>query len=232
MEKSNYIGEALLSICYNRGMKVIPREAQLVATNSTAIRKLRTSLSLNQTQRFVLIGSLLGDGCLVPNSWKKHYRLFITQSEKQRDYLNWKYKIFENFVLSKPKYHEKTKSCRFRTISHLGFTEYRKIFYPFDKKIVPEEIEKLLIHPISLAVWYMDDGSLHTRKNTFVLNTQSFSFEENEKLQKCLLKNFGIESSINRDKKYWRLYIKQKSAKRFNVLIKEYVATLMNYKLL
>jgi len=43
-------------------------------TNSKQIRNLRIHLKLSDRQRKILIGSLLGDGCLILNSWGKHYR--------------------------------------------------------------------------------------------------------------------------------------------------------------
>lgn len=213
-------------------MKAIPREVQVCATNSQAIRSLRLSLTLSQLQQNMLIGSLLGDGCLVANSWKKHYRLMMVQSHAQKAYIDWKYKQFEEFTLKKPVYKAITNSWSFRTISHPELTKWREIFYPFGKKIIPENINDLLRDPISIAIWYMDDGSLSSRKDTFILNTQSFTFEDNVKLQKCLLQNFGIVTTVNRDKIYYRLYINKISAKHFESLVKRHVTMLMSYKLL
>lgn len=234
--KSNYIGETLLFIivnrCYNEGMKVIPREAQGVVTNSAAIRNLRATLSLSEIQFKVLFGSMFGDGSLVTNSWGRNYRLQMQQSERQKKYLFWKYEIFKDFVLSPPKYEKATNSWKFRTISHSEFTRYRKIFYHDRKKKVPININEILTHPLSLAVWYMDDGALTTRKDSFILNTQSFSRDDNIRLQKCLEKNFHIKVNLNRDKSYWRLYIRKESATLFEGLIKEHVMALMNEKLL
>lgn len=212
-------------------MKAIPREAQIIATNSTAIRELRLSLSLNALQKQVLVGTLLGDGCLVANSWKKNYRFKAQQCDKQKSYLFWKYDIFKEFTLSPPQYQKLTKSWGFRTMSHPELTAYRKIFYPQGQKIVPKEIEILLTHPLSLAIWYMDDGALSTRKDAFILNTQSFSYDDNIKLQECIKKNFQVKCTLNRDKVYWRLYIHKESAKHFLELIQKYVTALMNEKL-
>ena len=190
----------------------IPREAHAIDTNSSAIRAMRDSLALTDYQQQLLIGLLLGDGALVPNSWMKHYRLFIGHGEEQKAYLFWLYKAFQSFTLSAPKYHTLTKSWRFRTISHPAFTAFHDSFYPQGSKAVPESIRDLLVSPLSLAIWYMDDGCYVKRNRTFVLNTQSFSKIDNERLQMCLLENFGITANLNRDKRYWRLYIPMRSA--------------------
>jgi len=60
-------------------------------TNSREIRSLRDSLRLSERQRKILTGSLLGDGCLVPNWRKKHYRLQIEQNESHKAYVFWFY---------------------------------------------------------------------------------------------------------------------------------------------
>ncbi|TSC77848.1 MAG: homing endonuclease [Parcubacteria group bacterium Gr01-1014_29] len=200
------------------GTKVIPREASRV-TNSTTIRNLRDSLVLNDLQHKVLIGAILGDGSLIANSWGKSYRFHTQQSNVQKDYVFWKYKIFKNFVLSPPRFEAVTNSWKFRTISHPEFTAYRNIFYSGKKKIIPSNIDELLTHPISMAVWYMDDGCYVKRDSTFILNTQSFSWPENYILQECLRKKFSIETTIQRDKSYWRLYVKKRSAEIFRKLI-------------
>lgn len=212
-------------------MKVIPREAQGVVTNSLAIRQLRTTLTLSHYQREVLIGTLLGDGSLVVNSWKRNYRLQAEQSDPQKDYLFWKYQIFQEFTLSPPQFQERTNAWRFRTISHPEFTEYAQLFYTAGRKVVPLVISRLLKSPMSLAIWYLDDGALSSRKDTFILNSQSFSRDENTLLRRCLLENFGILVTLNRDRHYWRLYVSKRSAERFRGLIQPYVIESMKYKL-
>lgn len=213
-------------------MRVIPREAQVFATNSTFIREMRSALDLSVLQREVLIGSLLGDGCLVANSWKKHYRLKMEQCEIQKKYLFWKYALFKNFTLSSPRNRVQTNSWSFRTISHPQFTDYHKLFYRNGKKVVPASIGKLLVAPISIAIWYMDDGMLNSRKDSLLLNTQSFSYEENETLKQYLKHNFGIETTIVRNRKYWMLYIRKRYAPIFMRLVNRYVTNLMSEKIL
>lgn len=112
---------------------VIPREAGRI-TYSTNIRKLKL-LPLNDIQRAVAIGSILGDGNLSSNWSNTNYRLKISHSIKQTDYILWKYEILKDFVLTKPCVYKKTKSISFRTISHNEFTKFYKLFYSFGKKL-------------------------------------------------------------------------------------------------
>jgi len=90
-------------------MKIIPREARRI-TYSTEIRNLKKRLVLDDYQKSVVVGSILGDGYLFENCSKTNYRFGINQSIKQEDYLLWKYNILKNWTLSEPKYYGRNKS--------------------------------------------------------------------------------------------------------------------------
>jgi hypothetical protein len=135
---------------------VTPREARRI-TNSNELRILRKSLALNQAQKDLLIGTLLGDGNL--NTGYKNFRLVIRHSLRQKNYVWRKYKLLKNWILQKPKLSLQTNSIGFRTISHPQLTEYHQLFYQNRRKIIPKFIGSLL-NPFILAVWYMDDGNI------------------------------------------------------------------------
>jgi len=59
--------------------------------------------SLTQLQKSVVVGSILGDGYLRIIKGRKNAFLEINHSEKQKDYVDWKYKILEDFSGSVPK---------------------------------------------------------------------------------------------------------------------------------
>lgn len=214
-------------------MKVIPREVEIrrPITWSKKIRELQEKLRLSLLQKEVLIGTLLGDGHLASNAYGKNYRLQIVHMDKHKGYVDWKYKIFEDWCLSKPKFQKMTNSWRFRTISHPDFTEFQKLFYSNKNKILPEELDKILNSPITLAVWFMDDGALGPGREGLTLNTQSFTKKENRKLMECLKINFGLKTSLHRDKGKWRLYILSASAPKFKLMIDEFVLPEFKYKL-
>lgn len=62
-------------------------------------------------------------------------------------------------------------------------------------KVVPPNIEHLLIDPIALAIWYLDDGTKRDY-NACRFATQSFSLEENKFLQSTLETNFNLTVKI------------------------------------
>lgn len=204
----------------------------MAITNSREIRNLRASLKLSDRQKNILIGSLLGDGCLTPNQWNKNYRFQVEQNKSHAGYVNWLYKEFQEWILSKPAYLSSHNSLRFRTISHPELTEIHDVFYSGKMKILPQNIQELLNNPLSLAIWAMDDGCLMTRGDGFTFNTQSFSREENEKLRECLAENFGLfHTSLHHDKNKFRLYVRVKSLNRLRELIKAHILSEFIYKL-
>jgi len=172
----------------------------------------------------------LGDGCLIPNAYGKNYRLQIEQGVKEKKYVWWKYQVFKNWTLNSPKFQKRTNSWKFRTISHPVLTKFYKLFYQDGKKIIPKNIDKLLMNQISLAVWFMDDGALGPKRQGITLNTQNFTKEENEQLRECLTKSFHLKTSLHKDKKYWRIYIFPASVSQFVKLIRKTVLPEFNYK--
>ena len=203
-------------------------------TNSRDIRNLRKSLKLSKKQELFLVGTLLGDGALLPNAWGKNYRLSIQHGVNQKEYLFWKYKIFQKWTLSCPKYYAKNNSWHFRTISHPDFTNLAYKFYVKGKKILPKNIEKYLKNPFVVAIWYMDDGNIRKTKNKIygaMLNTQNFSWKENMRLKNLLEKIYRIKILVLKDHKKPRLYISgYKDTKRFLSVIKPYCLSYFDYK--
>jgi hypothetical protein len=164
---------------------------------------MRDSVHLTDVQRSMLIGTLLGDGSLVETSSKKNFRLKIEHGSAQRGYAFWKYECLKPFVLTPPKFQPRNRSWMFRTISHPELTVLGDLFYKKRRKIVPAEIASFLRDAISLAVWFMDDGSKN-RNDGLILNTQSFTKHETERLKDCLSTNFDIDHvSLQKDKSGW-----------------------------
>src|ERR1039458_7536765 len=112
-------------------MKAIPREPRKI-TYSSEIRNLK-NISLTNHQREIVIGSVLGDGCIVPNWSKTNYCLKITRSEKQKEYIEWQHENLKPFVLTSPHLYPPTRAYTMRTISHEEITKLHSIFYPNGK---------------------------------------------------------------------------------------------------
>lgn len=191
--------------------------------------------SLTTKQRAIVVGKILGDGTLEKNG--NYSRLRVCQSDKQKDYVYWLYKELKPFVTPKirlvtPKgYRNSMDQFRFDTYSLPIFEEYRNIFYKGKKKIIPSSIYELITDPITLAVWYMDDGYKRTDNSGLYLCTSSFTDKENLILKDCLCKNFKIDTNIHYAGGYARLHIPSRSILKFCNLINKYLVKSMLYKI-
>ncbi len=192
-------------------------------------------MPLSQIQQYILTGLLLGDGCLERKS--KNSRLQVKQSVGKKEYVFWLYNYFSEFVKTPPQQRKDTDQWYFATRSLPQFEEWNTVFYKNRKKIVPENISQLLASPVTLAVWFMDDGTLDYREKShysFTYSTDSFSVQEVSLLQTALLENFGIESSIqtpkSRGKKYTKLYIGKNGRERFIKIIQPHILDCFAYK--
>lgn len=193
----------------------------------------RGSLSLRQEA--ILVGKILGDGCLEKNG--NHVRLKIEQSDKQKEYVLWLYEQLNPFVGGFPKavlhtgWGKETKRWRFATRSLLVFDKYYELFYVQRRKRIPSTISSFLVSPLTLAVWYMDDGYMRTDKSGAYLCTSSFTIPEHQQLQYVLEQNFDVHTSIHFAGKYARLHIPSRDLRRFVSIIEPYIVGCMRYKL-
>ena len=187
---------------------------------------------MSDKQKFVLIGTLLGDGNLAKRG--KYCRLFIKHSAHQRKFIEWKYNIFKNIVLMSLNFFNQEVSgknyqfIQFVTLTHPVFSEYRKIFYQGSRKIIPSDIDKIFNHPLSLAVLLMDDGA----NDTFGVTLQTHSFKKNEVelLAHTIKKNFSITTSLRKNKGKWIIYFPKKEIKKLYRVIEKYLLPSLKYK--
>ena len=191
---------------------------------NTKRAQIARSKILSQRQQEIIIGSLFGDGHLAKTT--RGYAFRVNHGLIQKEYVDWKYRELEQFTNSVPDVYK--TNYYFRTVSHPYFDEMRMIFYKKDQKIVPDALLHLLT-PLSLAVWFMDDGTKEGRQVR--LNTQSFTYRENEKLSQMLEATLGICTTINRDKDLFRLRVRDRSMSLFRTLVAPYISPSMQYKL-
>lgn len=204
---------------------------------SKEIEAHKKTLRISDSQRDILVGLILGDGHLETQNNGKTYRLKVEQSANKAEYVQWLYKSFENFVLNKPKSKEKirngvvTENIWFSTLSHGSFRFYAQQFYVNGKKVIPKIIGKLLT-PLSMAVWFMDDGSIKSKfHRAKIINTQCFAKKEVLLLIKILKDKFKINAKLREQKDGYQIYIISESINNFRKLVEEYIIDSMRYKL-
>ena len=185
----------------------------------------------------ILVGTILGDAHV--RKLKQESRIEFAHSVAQKEYLFWKYEKLRKWCGTAPnlvkfrdqRYKKEYLQWRFRTLTYGVFSDFRKMFYRGNIKVVPKNISKILTSPLSLAVWFMDDGGRRNDSYGLFLNTLSFTKPEHEILQKCLRKNFGIETRIHWISDGHRLYIPSDYAKRFCSIVNSHILDTLRYKL-
>jgi hypothetical protein len=185
--------------------------------------------SLTQLQRSIIIGTVLGDGYLRIVSGKKNALLEVNHSLSQKAYVDWKYEMLKALCKSGPKARLSNgarKAYRFTTRQHPEISKLHETFYGEGRKSIPDT---LVLDPVMLAVWFMDDGS-RCRASDVYLNTQQFARADQERLREILL-TLGIETSLNKDKEYSRIRIKKSSIPSFFQTISPYILPSMTYKI-
>ena len=93
-------------------------------------------------------------------------------------------------------------------------------------------IKQLLKSPLSLAVWYMDDGFHRLDCNGLYLCTSAFTNQEQLLLIETLKTNFGLDARVHYAAGNARIYIPSSSAEQFCDLIREFVLPDLSYKLI
>ncbi len=185
----------------------------------------RMFLYMSARQKEILVGCILGDAYIAPRG-----KIRIEQSDKQRDYVEWKYNEFNSLSYpSKPRglIHKVKKMNKEYLAIFFDLRQYfrswRNIFYSGKQKIFPKG---MLLSPLSLAVWYMDDGCWTGKK--CVISIESFKGESCSNIQEALYKQFGIETTIGKNGK---LTVRKKSHQVFYNLITPHILSSMKYKI-
>lgn len=151
-----------------------------------------TEGSLSKAQKAIIVGSLLGDGYM---RCKINAHLEVNHAYSQKEYVDWKYKQLKNLVRTPPIKRRGNRgrvAYRFTTRSLPSITRFYKKFYKDGRKIVPKDIE---LKPLTLAIWFMDDGS--RCGNQLYFNTQQFLKENQKRLIQKLKNQWGVKSRLN-----------------------------------
>src|SRR6202048_3910085 len=123
----------------------------------------------------VVLGSLMGDGCLSPpvRQESESARLRMGHGARQSEYLDWKVSLLEELPHSRTGNGKGAVFADFAPLAELH--ELRSAVYLGDgRKFLSDEYLKALT-PLSLAIWYMDDGSFSLRSKGLQQRTQGGS---------------------------------------------------------
>ena len=194
------------------------------------------SIMPNDFQKEVLIGKMLGDGSM--SSGRNH--LEFGQKKDHEGYVNHTLNYLGDFAGNKQKDQISgygTIMCRARSKSSILAKEMFSNWFKTDKKEVPDNI---VLSPLSLAFWYMDDGSLmhhEKQEDRASFATCNFSEESIDTLINAMKRDLDLDAvkyyTYNKgcNKKHWRVRVNKVSANKMFKIINTYVCDCMRYKL-
>ena len=194
--------------------------------------------TMNQQERSVVIGSILGDGFLQATGMR-NARLRLEHSAKQKEYITWKWSVLKRYMQDRPKklirFHPTWKKtyvyyrCQSHSTPILG--AYRRLFYTGTSRCVPKELGKLLT-PEALAVWFMDDGYYYARDKTAYIYLPQYQQRDRERLTQTLATVYGLHPQVEiKTRGSINLKFPVTETKRLIKIIAPHVIQSMRYKL-
>ena len=188
----------------------------------------RTDIKPSYIQEQMLIGKMLGDASRhsgvgsIAYSHKLEHKEYIEYCNSILGYL------FSSTDYNKSGYG--TQMIRSRTINNNFIEELFLKWFLTDKKEIPDTIK---LSPISLAFWYMDDGSCSLgdfQQPVITIATCGFNEHSIDNLINAL-SCLGIEGIKYYDGAYFRIRVNAEEAHKFFLLIYPYIPQIMQYKL-
>ena len=187
---------------------------------------------LSPIQRDVLVGTLLGDGCLARHG--RYHRLHVKQKEAHHSLVEFKYEVFREFVsmplhrFDQLLYGQSFPCVQFASRTSPVFTAWHSRFYCETGKVVPNDISRDLT-PLAVAISFMDDGAADYAGLT--LQTHSFRALEVDILAEALRERFDLTTNVRRNKGHWLIYVRAVSVQPFRHIVEPYLLPEFAYKL-
>lgn len=203
----------------------------------------RLFMSMGSTSRVdiisLIVGSLLGNSYMKKNKSDNSIIISFVKCSNNIEYLMWFHKLLANegfLKQKKPKLkkiiYKKNKVLYMYSIDSYNLYNLNwlyKIFYnSSDKKIIPDNFS-LLLTPLSLTIWYLEN-------NPKMLNLELSKFEIKNKdldnILKVFKEKFNIEITINlENKNNVVFYIKKISINTFSNIINSNLLPSLMFKL-
>jgi recombination protein RecA len=214
------------------------REAQELQAGDRVLQAVPHYLSGFQWE--VVLGGLMGDGALSPSRSGHGARFRFGHGEKQEAYADWKASLFPNIKRSRSTNGKRAVFYDFQPLPELA--ELRQAVYIGGKKVLSHDYLKRLT-PLSLAIWYMDDGGFTLRAKGAQERTKDGSGRSEicieamdagtrVRLHEYLRDEWGLEPTLcTRAGKAFLVFGKDATAK-LHELVAPYIHPSMDYKLL
>jgi len=214
------------------------REAQELNVGDRVLQSVSYHLSDFQWQ--VVLGGLMGDGALSPTRSGHGASFRFGHGARQTQYADWKASLFANVNVSRS---TNAKGAVFHDVQPLPeLLGLREAVYIGGKKVLSYDYLKQLT-PLSLAVWYSDDGSFSLRAKGLQERTphgngrselcvEAMEASSRRRLADWLADEWDLHPSLrSRASKAVLVFDKEQTAK-LHALLAPYIHPSMEYKLL
>lgn len=174
--------------------------------------------SLSDQCRAMILGSLLGDGSLKIHTGYKNARFSFRHSLHQKQYFDWKVSMLKEISTEHCTWEQhdegfSNEKLRYQSAALESLTALYRLTHDQGQFRIRRHWLNMLT-PLSLAVWWCDDGSLigNTRKG--VICTDGFPQEEVELLARYLQVVWKIHTHVGaagaqgRRASYYRVWIR------------------------
>lgn len=185
-------------------------------------------LLLTQEQREIILGTVLGDGSITPAG-----SLCVAHSHKQYSYIYWLHHKLKPLTFNL-KHIQKSNAFRFSTKSLDFLKTLRRTLYPDGIKVINREMLQDLT-PLSLAIWFMDDGGLMGSNN--FISTEGFTHDDRKIITDYFLDKWNIQTKIRKhfskrqQKYYYAHFFDAENSFKFTNMIKYHLVPSMLYKI-
>lgn len=206
-------------------------------------KRIENEKPISVRQEKIIYGSLMGDASKsAPRAVK------FKQSDKQKDYLYWKYNELKEHITETgvkknedfdKRYNKIYTSYSIHTNSHTKIGIINEQFYSTGRKSPTREIMDQL-DELSVAVWFMDDGTTGFQGKLHYLNakpdcyfcTDSFTVDECSMICTWFKEKYNIESFIKIEAiEKPRIKFNTIATAQLHEMISPYVIDSMRYKI-
>lgn len=179
-----------------------------------------TKSFLSKQCQEIILGSLLGDGSLKIHPGYRNARFSFRHSVKQKEYFFWKVSQLKEISGDKNWWvQSKTElggdMLRYQSLALESLTNLYRLTHKNERLLIRRKWLNTLT-PLSLAVWWLDDGSLVTNGRRGVICTDPFSYVDQKLLARYLYKVWGVRVVIGKVRREW----KGKSAEYYRLWIR------------
>jgi hypothetical protein len=200
-------------------------------TSDDILLNIRNDMELTPIQEQILIGKMLGDGTLRIKNNNYINTAHIEWGQNEEEYTNWCLQGLQELA-----YNSETRISGYGTTMHCAKTKNTVSIYNKFKSWVEsghkEVPENIVLTPISIAFWYMDDGALEHfqgQEDRVRFATNGFNKTSCEYLLRELNK-YDIDASV-KDYKGNTICLNSENSEKLFLLISPYICDCKKYKL-